>query len=95
MAPAVQEERYARFMERAALISARRLASRVGKRMRVLVDEASGDVAIARSAAEAPQIDGVVRIPLPRGSARLRAGDWADVKIVAADAYDLTGRLTR
>ena len=95
VAPAVQEERYARFMERAALISARRLASRVGKRMRVLVDEASGDVAIARSAAEAPQIDGVVRIPLPRGSARLRAGDWADVKIVAADAYDLTGRLTR
>jgi len=95
VAPAVQEERYARFMERAALISARRLASRVGKRMRVLVDEASGDVAIARSAAEAPQIDGVVRISLPRGSARLRAGDWADVKIVAADAYDLTGRLTR
>ncbi|MGN6452445.1 MAG: 30S ribosomal protein S12 methylthiotransferase RimO [Steroidobacteraceae bacterium] len=93
--PAVQEERYARFMERAALISARRLASRVGKTMRVLVDEVSGDVAIARSAAEAPQIDGVVRISLPRGSARLRAGDWADVKIVAADAYDLSGRLAR
>jgi ribosomal protein S12 methylthiotransferase len=95
VAPALQEERYARFMERAALISARRLASRVGKTMRVLVDEVSGNVASARSAAEAPQIDGVVRIALPRGSARLRAGDWADVEIVAADAYDLTGRLAR
>jgi ribosomal protein S12 methylthiotransferase len=95
VAPAVQEERYARFMERAAVISTRRLASRVGKVVRVLVDEMSGDVAIARSAAEAPQIDGVVRITLPRGSPRLRAGEWADVEIVAADAYDLTGRLAR
>jgi ribosomal protein S12 methylthiotransferase len=90
----VQDERYARFMKRAALISARRLADRVGTRMRVLVDEISGEVAIARSAADAPQIDGVVRIALPRGGARLRAGDWADVEIVSADAYDLAGRLT-
>ena len=88
----VQEERYARFMERAAAISTRRLASRIGKVMRVLVDEVSAGAAIARSAGDAPQIDGVVRIPQARG--RLRAGDWADVEIVAADAYDLTGRLT-
>jgi ribosomal protein S12 methylthiotransferase len=81
-------------MERAALISARRLTQRVGAHMRVLVDEVSGEVAIARSAADAPQIDGVVRIALPPGGARLRAGDWADVEIVAADAYDLAGRLT-
>jgi len=58
------------------------------------VDEVSGDVAIARSAADAPQIDGVVRIALPGGSVRVRAGDWADVEIVSADAYDLAGRLT-
>jgi len=92
----VQEERYARFMERAALISARRLAGRVGRRMRVLVDEVSEGAAIARSAGDAPQIDGVVRIATGRGKARapLRAGDWADVEIVGADAYDLAGRLT-
>src|SRR4029077_7637503 len=36
--PPVQEERYARFMERAAVISARRLAGRVGKQLRVIVD---------------------------------------------------------
>ena len=60
--PQVQEERYARFMERAGEISARRLAARVGKRMRVLVDSIEGKVAIARSEGDAPEIDGVVRI---------------------------------
>ena len=85
----VQEERYARFMERAAAISARRLAARVGQRLRVLVDAIEGPTAVARSAADAPEIDGVVRIE----TARLRAGDWADVEIVAAQTHDLTGRL--
>ena len=88
--PEVQEERYARFMERAAAISAQRLARRIGRRERVLVDEVRGTEALARSAAEAPQIDGVVRIG---GGKRLRAGEFAEVEIVAADAYDLAGRL--
>ena len=88
--PQVQEERYARFMERAAAISARRLRARVGERVRVLVDEVTQEGALARSAAEAPQIDGVVRIA---AAGKLRAGDWAEVQIVGADAYDLTGRL--
>jgi ribosomal protein S12 methylthiotransferase len=88
--PQVQEERYARFMERAAAISARRLQARVGRQLRVLVDEVSDGRAVARSAADAPQIDGVVRIEQP---GKLRAGDFADVRIVGAAAYDLTGRL--
>jgi ribosomal protein S12 methylthiotransferase len=92
VAPQLQEERYARFMERAADISARRLAARIGQRVRVLVDEVAENGALARSQAEAPQIDGVVRIE--KSVARLRAGEFADVEIVAADAYDLTGRLT-
>jgi ribosomal protein S12 methylthiotransferase len=86
----VQQERYARFMECAARISRARLGQRVGQRTRVLVDAIEDGVALARSAAEAPQIDGVVRIPAP---GKLRAGDWAEVQIVAADDYDLTGRL--
>jgi ribosomal protein S12 methylthiotransferase len=86
----IQEERHARFMERAAAISARRLARRVGKRMRVLVDAVAGDGAVARSEAEAPEIDGVVRIAAPRG---LRPGDWADVEITSSDTYDLYARL--
>ncbi len=99
--PELQEERYGRFMERAAAISTARLAARVGKRLRVLVDSVTDAEAIARSEADAPQIDGVVRISVaakPRSgeknSARLQVGEWADVTIVAADSYDLTGRLT-
>jgi ribosomal protein S12 methylthiotransferase len=87
---AVQDERYARFMERASTISARRLARRVGSRMRVLVDIVDGAAAVARSEADAPEIDGVVRIANARG---LKVGDWADVKILSADAYDLKGRV--
>src|SRR5436853_378124 len=90
VAPEVQEERYARFMERAATISRRRLAGRIGQRMRVLVDSVEGGTALARSEADAPQIDGMVRIEDARG---VRAGDFARVRIVAADDYDLTGRL--
>jgi ribosomal protein S12 methylthiotransferase len=93
IAPAVQEERYARFMERASAISARRLAARVGQRTRVLVDTVTAGGASARSAGEAPDIDGVVRIEAGRGRAKLRAGDWAEVEIVGHDTYDLTGRL--
>jgi ribosomal protein S12 methylthiotransferase len=93
----LQEERYARFMQQAARISTQRLAAKVGRRMRVLVDAVEAGGAIARSAADAPQIDGVVRIVEDPGAPRvtgLRPGDWADVEIVASDAYDLTGRLT-
>jgi ribosomal protein S12 methylthiotransferase len=91
VAPQIQEERYARFMEKAASVSARRLAARVGRRVRVLVDEVVDGVGLARSAAEAPQIDGVVRIE--KNITRLTAGEWAEVEITGADAYDLTGRL--
>jgi len=86
----LQEERYARFMERAGAISAARLKRRVGSHMRVLVDATEDGAAIARSAADAPEIDGVVRIAGARG---LAVGDWADVMIVGADAYDLSARL--
>jgi ribosomal protein S12 methylthiotransferase len=88
--PEVQEERRERFMERAAEISAKRLSQRIGRRMRVLVDAVEKDVAIARSEADAPEIDGVVRI---KRAKTLKAGDWADVEITSADAYDLHGRL--
>jgi ribosomal protein S12 methylthiotransferase len=92
---AIKEERYGRFMEAAATISAARLARRVGGRERVLVDAVDGSgraaVAIARSYADAPEIDGTVRI---RGAAaaRLQVGEFADVEITAADSYDLAAR---
>jgi ribosomal protein S12 methylthiotransferase len=88
----LQEERYARFMEKASAISAARLKRHIGSRMRVLVDAIDGDAAIARSAADAPEIDGVVRIA-GAGARALAVGAWADVKIASADAYDLRARL--
>ncbi len=82
----IKHERRARFMELAAQISARRLAAKVGRRLTVLVDRLDGETAIARSQSDAPEIDGVVRI---RGAATLHTGDWARVRIVGSDAYDL------
>jgi ribosomal protein S12 methylthiotransferase len=86
----LKEHRYARFMERAATISAARLANRVGQHCRVLIDRVSGGEAVARSAGEAPEIDGVVRLP---ASAATRPGEFADTEIIAADTYDLRARL--
>ena len=86
----LKEERYARFMERAAVISKARLAQRVGQRLRVLVDRVADGTAWARSAGDAPDIDGVVRI---KASAATRPGEFIDVTIVAADSYDLEGQL--
>jgi ribosomal protein S12 methylthiotransferase len=86
----LKQERYQRFMELAAAISAEKLSAKVGQRMRVLVDLVDEQGAIARSAADAPEIDGTVRIA---ESGDLEPGDWAEVEITAADDYDLTGEL--
>jgi ribosomal protein S12 methylthiotransferase len=79
-------------MELATAISAERLAAKVGRSMRVLVDTIGADGAVARSPADAPEIDGTVRIPRPE---RLSAGDWADVTITGSGAYDLRAKLAR
>jgi ribosomal protein S12 methylthiotransferase len=83
---AVKEERRARFMSTQAKVSARRLKAKVGKRMRVLVDSVSGARALARSAADAPEIDGVVHI---ERAAALKPGEFAAVQIMRSDAHDL------
>jgi ribosomal protein S12 methylthiotransferase len=90
--PELREERRARFMQTQAAISAARLARKVGTTMRVLVDGIEGDVAVARSAADAPEIDGVVRIEGGRG---LKVGEFATVKVVGSDAHDLAAKLLR
>jgi len=86
----IKHERQARFMAAQEKISMRRLARKVGQDMRVLVDEVRDGVALARSSADAPEIDGVVRIAKP---GRLKAGDWAEVTVTASDAHDLRARL--
>ena len=79
----LKEERRRRFMQVQERISAEKLQSRVGRKVKVLVD-APG---IGRSAADAPEIDGVVRF---EGG---KAGQFAEVMIERSDAHDLYGRL--
>ena len=86
----IKQSRRARFMELAAEISALKLARKVGRTLQVLVDRTEGDTAIARSAGDAPEIDGIVRI---HGAKGLKVGQFADVHITGAGPYDLEARL--
>jgi ribosomal protein S12 methylthiotransferase len=79
-------------MQHAQAISAARLAQKVGRTMRVLVDQVEGDEAIARSEGDAPEVDGVVRIA---DGDRLRIGEFATVRITGSTDYDLTARPAR
>ena len=90
--PEIKRERRARFMELSAEISAERLAQKVGRTMQVLIDRIEDGIAIARSASDAPEIDGTVRI---RAAGGLKVGDFAEVRIVNSGAYDLEARLPR
>ena len=82
----LKQERLERFMELQSAISANKLQQRVGTSATVLVDEVIDGEAIARSPAEAPEIDGVVVL---RGFEGLEPGDVLDVVINAADEHDL------
>ena len=70
-----------------ARISTAKLARKVGETMQVLVDAVEGDHAVARSSADAPEIDGVVHLASAKG---LRVGQLATARITGADAHDLT-----
>ncbi|HXF45023.1 MAG TPA: 30S ribosomal protein S12 methylthiotransferase RimO [Burkholderiaceae bacterium] len=86
----VREQRRARLMQVQEEISRARLARKVGTVQRVLVDHVDANGAIARSTADAPEIDGVVRV---QPDARLRAGEFFDVRVTAAEAHDLAAVL--
>jgi len=80
------EERRRRFMEKQAVVSQARLARFVGRELKVLVDRVEDGRALARSFADAPDIDGLVRV---EAGAKLKPGQFATVKVTACDAYDL------
>jgi ribosomal protein S12 methylthiotransferase len=82
----VKEERRARFMAIQESISAARVRAKIGRTMTVLVDEARSEAVVARSAADAPEIDGLVYI---ENGKRLKAGEFAQVRITRADTHDL------
>ncbi|MGO4263072.1 30S ribosomal protein S12 methylthiotransferase RimO [Lysobacter sp. TAB13] len=86
----VKQERLARFMERQAEISANKLEAKIGSVQRCIVDAIDGDLAIARSMADAPEIDGLVQIQNGL-DAGLRVGQFVDVEIMGSDEHDLFG----
>ncbi|WP_240126007.1 30S ribosomal protein S12 methylthiotransferase RimO [Thermomonas alba] len=88
----VKQERLARFMARQAAISEARLAAKVGTVQQVLVDAIDGELAIARSMADAPEIDGLVQVQDGR-QAGLRPGQFAQVRIMGSDEHDLYGEV--
>jgi len=87
----VMEDRYHRFMQKQAAISAAKLQQKIGETIEVLVDEINEDAAsVGRSWADAPEIDGKVYI---QGKLRPMPGQRLKVKVVDADEYDLFAKL--
>ncbi|RZJ09564.1 MAG: 30S ribosomal protein S12 methylthiotransferase RimO [Rubrivivax sp.] len=93
----VREERRARFMAVAEQVSAAKLQARVGQTLQVLVDSAPGlgrKGGVARSYADAPEIDGTVKIlPPEKASKTMKVGDFVRARVVAADGHDLIASL--
>ncbi|SMG63487.1 2-methylthioadenine synthetase [methanotrophic bacterial endosymbiont of Bathymodiolus sp.] len=90
IAEEVKQDRLARFMAHQADISGVRLQLRVGRIEQVIIDEAVEDGVVARSKADAPEIDGQVFID---GATQLKVGDLVNVEIEEVDDYDMWGCL--
>ena len=87
---AVREERQARFMEVAETISTKRIQRLVDQRIRVLVDRLDDQGGIGRSAGDAPEIDGLVRIlPPSKPSKRYRVGEFIKATVIQTQGHDL------
>ena len=86
----IKAERLARFMALQAEISEEKLAAKVGSVQEVLIDLVDGELAIGRSKADAPEIDGTVQIQ-DGAEAGLRPGDLVQVRIMGSDEHDLYG----
>ena len=87
--PDVQEDRLAQLMYLQEEISAGKLAKKVGNTMQVLVDDIDEEGSVARSAADAPEIDGLVYI----NGVRLEVGEFVTVRITDSDEHDLWGEV--
>jgi ribosomal protein S12 methylthiotransferase len=91
----LREERRARFMATAEAASATRLQRRIGATMQVLVDSAPAmgrKGGVGRSYADAPEIDGTVRLlPPEKVSKVLKVGEFTRARIVATEGHDLIG----
>lgn len=88
----LKEDRLEQFMAVQAQISAAKLQRKIGRRITVLVDEANAEGAVARSSADAPEIDGTVLIA---DGQQLKPGQFVQVVVEAASEHDLHARLAQ
>ena len=88
VAEEVKQQRLERFMQTQATISTAKLQRKIGGQMTVLVDEVGDEGIVARSAADAPEIDGLVLVDYVKG---VKPGDFIEVDIHGADEHDLHG----
>lgn len=86
----IQQERWERFMQKSQEISTRKLARRIGQTLQVLVDDVDDEGAVARTMADAPNIDGMVYL---NDFHDCQAGDILTVEIEHSDEYDLWGKI--
>lgn len=87
--PVVREERYGEVMRRQQRAAFRKTAARVGSAVEVVVDaKLSGTRFAGRSYAEAPDVDGVIRL----AARKLTPGQFLEVEITGAEGYDLEAR---
>ena len=87
---AIREERRSRFMALAEEQSSQRLRRLVDQRIRVLVDHVTPEGGIGRSAADAPEIDGIVKIlPPSKPSKRYRVGEFVKATVLDTQGHDL------
>ncbi|MGR3272558.1 30S ribosomal protein S12 methylthiotransferase RimO [Thalassococcus profundi] len=87
----VKQDRWDRFMQKAQAISEAKLAAKVGRTLRVIVDDVDEDAATCRTTADAPEIDG--NLFIDEGFEALKPGDMVTVTVDEAGEYDLWGRL--
>jgi ribosomal protein S12 methylthiotransferase len=87
---AIKAERYDRFMRLQADISRDKLRNKIGSTQKVLIDAIDDDRVIARSTADAPEIDGLVYLPRDK---KLIIGEFANAFITDSDDYDLYGEI--
>ena len=82
----IQQERLGRLMQLQEEISGERLSEKIGRTIQVLVDEVDEEGAIARSSADAPEIDGLVYI---HNGQALKTGELVMVRVTDSDEHDL------
>ncbi len=92
----MRADRHARFMEHQTKISEKRLQAKVGREIDVLVDrlaenDKGGRIAVGRSKADAPEIDGLVYVT--GVSKKIQPGEFLRARVVAAQEHDLVSEV--